>query len=371
MPQMPGQMGAEAQFDVRRIMSSKTSIEWTESSWGTLRGCSRVSPGCMHCYAEKQAARIITMERGRGVPEGQGSYDGLLAKGGQWNGTVTFVKEALDAPLRWRRPRRIFVNSMSDLFHEDVPLNVIDKIFAVMALSYASRVEPHTFQVLTKRAERMREYLNDPDVVNRIEQEAKVLRPDQVCHVQSAWPLPNLWLGVSIESQEQDHRITCLLESPAAVRWLSLEPLLGPVNLHRVRDGELTYNALSKKEGIAYRGTGIDWVVVGGESGEFARPMHPDWAESLRKQCAQLNVPFFFKQWGAWCPRGPESLGHPVVDGVPVMCVTVTGNDRHSTAATGEPTGDVWMNRAGKSRSGRSLNGVIYDNYPYAPQGTL
>lgn len=303
------------------------------------------------------------MDRGRGVPEGQGSYDGLLARGGQWNGKITFVESVLEQPLRWKRQRMIFVNSMSDVFHENVSVEVIDKIFAVMALSYATREDPHIFQVLTKRADRMRDYLTDPDVCRRIGEAAKILRPSFHGEVSQFWPLPNMWMGVSVENQAQDHRITRLLESPAAVRWLSLEPLIGPVDLVHVRDGEHTYNALSRKEGIAYRGTGIDWVVVGGESGDQARPMHPDWAESIRKQCARMNVPFLFKQWGAWCPRGPETLGHPVVDGVPVMCVTHAGADRAVTT-DGDPQQDAWMNRAGKKRSGRLLNGVLYDAYP-------
>ncbi|EPP9372839.1 DUF5131 family protein [Pseudomonas aeruginosa] len=351
-------------------MSSKTNIEWTDASWNPLAGCTRISKGCMHCYAETQAARIILMERGRGVPEGHGSYDGLLARGGQWNGKVSFVEKALQLPLRWRKQKMIFVNSMSDLFHESVHFSVIDKIFAVMALAYTTQAKPHVFQVLTKRASRMRDYLNDPHVVDRIEAEAKILRADHAMDLRSVWPLPNLWLGVSVEDQEQAARISHLLDTPAAVRWLSLEPLLGPVDLLRVQDGDFTYNALSKKEGIAYRGTGIDWVVVGGESGDQARPMHPDWAESLRKQCAQMNVPFFFKQWGAWCPRGPKSLGHPVVDGVPVMCVTEHGTDR-ATSDHGDIKNDAWMNRAGKKRAGRHLNGVIYDNYPYAMKSLI
>lgn len=324
----------------------------------------------MHCYAETQAARIISMDRGRGIAEGQGSYDGLLAEGGQWNGKVTFVEKALDLPLRWKQQRMIFVNSMSDLFHEHIACSVIDKIFAVMALSFTTQDKPHVFQVLTKRATRMRDYLNDPHVIDRIEAEAKILRPGRKVDVRPVWPLPNLWLGVSIEDQEQDNRITQLLDTPAAVRWLSLEPLLGPVDLLRIQEGDFTYNALSKREGIAYRGTGIDWVVVGGESGDQARPMHPDWAESLRRQCDKMNVPFFFKQWGAWCPRGPKSLGHPVVDRVPIMCVTENGTDRANTQL-GDTRNDAWMNRAGKKRSGRRLNGVVYDNYPYAMKSLI
>ncbi|KSQ21588.2 hypothetical protein APB26_31875 [Pseudomonas aeruginosa] len=346
-------------------MSRKTNIEWTDASWNPSRGCTRASPGCMHCYAEIQAARIITMDRGKNIPEGRGSYDGLLAKGGQWNGTVAFVPEILDAPLRWKRQRKIFVNSMSDVFHESLDVSVIDKIFAVMALSYATSNEPHIFQILTKRSDIMLRYLKDPALMARIQGEAKVLRPGVELHLESMWPLPNLWLGVSVESQAYTSRITNLLDAPATVRWVSLEPLIGPINLLRVQDGAHTYNALSKREGIGYRGVGLDWVVVGGESGDLARPMHPHWAESLRQQCAQTNVPFLFKQWGSWCPRGPASLGHPVVDRVPVMCVTELGAERAQTSE-GDPGKDVWMNRAGKKRSGRSLNGVIYDDYPLA-----
>ncbi len=202
------------------MANQKNGIVWTDETWNPLRGCSRVSEGCRNCYAESVARRFD----GPGLP-----YEGLIASGGQWNGQIKLVPEKLDEPLRWQRPRRIFVNSMSDLFHPNVPNEYIDRVFAVMALA-----SQHTFQVLTKRPERMLEYLNRRTT------------------------MPNVWLGVSIENQvTADERIPLLLQTPAAVRWVSAEPLLRPVDLFHVHEANgFTFNALSKKEGIAYRGTG-------------------------------------------------------------------------------------------------------------------
>ena len=208
-------------------------IEWTEATWNPVTGCSKVSPGCAHCYAEAFA------ERFRGVP-GHPYEQGFDLK--LW-------PERLEIPLKWRRPRLIFVNSMSDLFHDAVPADFIRAVFDTM-----ERAEQHTFQVLTKRPERTRDL-------------AAVL----------PWP-NNVWMGVSVESQRWTSRIEELRQVPAAVRFLSCEPLLGPLQLDL---GE------------------IDWVIVGGESGRRARPMQVAWARSVRDQCVGGGVPFFFKQWGA------------------------------------------------------------------------
>jgi protein gp37 len=217
-------------------MSDRSSIEWTEATWNPVRGCTKISPGCKHCYAETFA------ERWRGVP-GHAYEQGF---------DLRLVPEALPLPLTWTRPRTIFVNSMSDLFHVDVPIDFVRRVWRAMALA-----DWHVYQVLTKRAERAR----------------YVLGP------RTPRPLPHVWLGVSVEDRRYGvPRIEHLRETPAAVRFLSIEPLLEDL-------GELDLR-------------GIDWVIVGGESGPGARPMAPQWARSIRDQCADANVPFFFKQWG-------------------------------------------------------------------------
>lgn len=371
-------------------MGDKTKIEWTDASWNPLRGCSRLSEGCRHCYAEKQAARIIAMDRGRGVPDGSGSYDGLLAAGGQWSGVIRVVEDALDIPLRWRKPRRIFVNSMSDLFHENVPDEVIDKVFAVMTLAHW-----HTFQVLTKRPERMRAYLTDHAAGGRHIWDAgrEIAMPRGQHKPGTGWPLQNVWLGVSVENQQAaDERIPLLLSTPAAVRWISAEPLLGPVNLNLARclngcgwitpakvnsDKDLgcpkckalvtrcsssaRYSIIEKRQ--------IDWVVVGGESGPHARPMHPDWARSLRDQCAAAGVPLLFKQWGEWVPMVGAVDGWSLGDDPEQSRFDHRdwNGDRWS-----EPYRPQWcdeldddtVSRIGKKKAGRLLDGVQHDGYP-------
>jgi len=267
-------------------MSDKTGIEWTDATWNPLRGCTRVSEGCRNCYAERVAARFS----GPGQP-----YAGLAertAKGPRWTGKVALIESALDQPLRWRKPRRIFCNSMSDLFHEDAPDEWIDRVFAVMALA-----PQHQFQVLTKRPERMQAYLSNPHVgVNWFNATDCVLgMPDMWPYdglARDLGPLPNVWLGTSVEDQPTaDARIPHLLATPAAVRFVSAEPLLGPVNVESGLPGPRVGGKPC-----------IHWLIVGGESGPGARPMEADWVRSLRDQCAAAGVPFFFKQWGAWVP---------------------------------------------------------------------
>jgi protein gp37 len=212
---------------------AKSSIEWTESTWNPVTGCTKVSPGCKHCYAERMANRLRAM--------GQANYR---------NGfELTLQPQMLELPLRWRTPQRIFVNSMSDLLHWDVPLSYIERVFDVMR-----RAHWHRFQVLTKRAERLAEV---------------------DCAID--WP-SNVWMGVSVEHSRYRRRIDLLRVTRAAVKFLSLEPLLGPLPRLAVQ--------------------GIDWVIVGGESGPGARAMDPLWVTDLRDQCAEARVPFFFKQWG-------------------------------------------------------------------------
>lgn len=265
-------------------MGDKTGIQWTDATWNPIRGCSRVSEGFRNCYAETVANRF----KGPGQP-----YEGLIARGGQWNGQITVADHLLDQPLRWSRPRRIFVNSMSDLFHENVPFDLIHRIMLQMAFA-----NHHTYQVLTKRPARMLEFFEWWGT------EAKR------CF---AAEMPHVWLGVSIEDQATaDQRIPQLLQTPAAVRWISAEPLLGPVDLSAMRnstglgEGQPWLCPLIGSVGDGHGDTcsvdRIDWVVVGGESGPGARPMHPEWARTLRDQCQAAGTPFFFKQWGEWKP---------------------------------------------------------------------
>lgn len=254
-------------------MSDRSSIEWTDATWNPVTGCTKVSPGCDHCYAETFA------ERWRGT-KGHHFENGF---------DVQLRPERLDQPLRWKKPRRIFVNSMSDLFHDAVPDDYIAKVFAMMACA-----PQHTFQVLTKRHGRMRSLLSSESFRPEVAYNA-----GQMCengdHMHDSvmfgeWPRSNIWLGVSVENQKwADIRIPALLDTPAAVRWISAEPLLGPVVLHDHWIGADPYRHDEPR---------LDWVVTGGESGPGARPMHPDWARSLRDQCEAADVPFFMKQAG-------------------------------------------------------------------------
>jgi len=214
-------------------MATQSRIEWTESTWNPLTGCTKISPGCKHCYAERMAKRLQAM--------GQPNY----ARGFQ----LSIHENALEKPLEWKKPQVIFVNSMSDLFHKDVPVEFILEVFDVMR-----RAHWHTFQVLTKRAERLEE-----------------INP------QIDWP-ENVWMGVSIETQDYVYRIDHLRRTNAKIKFLSLEPLLGPLENLNLR--------------------GINWAIVGGESGPGARPVMQEWVTSIRDQCLAAKVPFFFKQWG-------------------------------------------------------------------------
>jgi protein gp37 len=262
-------------------MGDNSSIEWTDATWNPTRGCSRVSPGCggpNHqggCYAEKIAARFS----GAGQP-----FEGYAERGphgGRWTGKLGLVDDMLTLPLRWKKPRRIFVNSMSDLFHEALPDETIDKVYAVMALA-----RQHTFQVLTKRADRMREYAGG-GWRQRVRSWLDKLKPSSLWNgnVVQAWGalndgiLPNVWLGVSVEDRARKDRIDDLKRTPAAVRFLSCEPLLE--NL-----GELELD-------------GIDLVIVGGESGPRSRDFEIEAAQSIQQQCKNQGTAFFLKQLGA------------------------------------------------------------------------
>ncbi|MFO6447832.1 phage Gp37/Gp68 family protein [Erythrobacter sp. NE805] len=324
-------------------MADGTHIEWTEATWNPITGCSLASPGCTNCYAMKLAGTRLAQH-----PSRAGLTQDSRA-GPVWTGEVRFNEQWLDQPLRWKRPRMIFVCAHGDLFHESVPDAWIDRIFAVMALC-----PQHTFQVLTKRSARMREYLRHRWQEERAPEnwneaafyrvhgaaEALDLHRYQASNIGGCnwWPLPNVWLGVSVEDQQRaDERIPDLLATPAAVRWISAEPLLGPVSI---------IDAMWARDAKDLTAS-IDWVVVGGESGAGARPMHPDWARSLRNQCAAAGVPFFFKQWGEWYPAFANDY---VVDAT-------------SVRETRDIDGAV-VHRIGKKRAGRLLDGVEHNGMP-------
>jgi protein gp37 len=214
-------------------MATNSHIEWTDCTWNPVTGCTKISPGCKHCYAERLAKRLKAM--------GQANYRNAFK--------LTLQPQMLELPLHWKSPKRIFVNSMSDLFHKDVPLDYIKKVFEIMG-----RAHWHQFQILTKRSERVLQLSN-----------------------QLNWA-PQIWMGVSVESEKFSYRIDDLRKTAAHVKFLSLEPLLGPL-------GKLSLR-------------GIDWAIVGGESGPGARPLESAWVTEIRDQCLRADVPFFFKQWG-------------------------------------------------------------------------
>ncbi len=314
-----------------------TAIQWTDETWNPVRGCSLVSEGCRNCCAMKTAARY----NGPGQ-----AYEGLtIDRGGgpKWTGEVRTVPKKLPEPLTWKRPRMVFVNSMSDLFHEDVPFDYVDQVFAVMAL--ATR---HTFQILTKRPERMQAYMATPLRLESIYAHWHSFSggPQEA----DAWPLPNVWLGTSVENQKAaDERIPHLLRTPAAVRFLSCEPLLGPVDLRRIelpkppktetqsavmpslrewaeknrvpttrevpvemlrpihghdeRIDALAGEVLTELGLVFKLKDRIDWVIVGGESGDAARICHAEWIDSIVRQCRGAGVAVFVKQLGSHWAR--------------------------------------------------------------------
>lgn len=288
-------------------MADKTGIEWTDATWNPVTGCAKVSAGCKHCYAERNWPRMTKL-----VP----------AYAGRAFTNVATHADRLLQPLSWKRPRRIFVNSMSDLFHQDIHDDFIGMVFRTMA-----RAPQHTFQVLTKRAERMQRLLTHPKMRGFVGD--------------APWPLPNVWIGVSVEDQATaDKRIPLLLDTPAAVRWISAEPLLAPIDL--------------AEHGL-HGGPGqLDWVVVGGESGPKARPMHPEWARGLRDQCAAAAVPFLFKQWGEWQPVHPSGASIP-------GCGTTPQREPAFRFEHGH-----YFTKVGKKLAGRLLDGALHDGYPGA-----
>lgn len=319
-------------------MADKTHIEWTDATWNPVTGCAKISAGCKHCYAERDWARLSANRQTR--------YFGRAFT------DVQCHHDLLDLPLRWKRPRRIFVNSMSDLFHPNVSDQFITDVFRTMA-----RAHQHVFQVLTKRPERMRRLLSGYEFQDAVTDNA------HEC-ADWPWPLANVWLGVSVEDQATaDERIPPLLQTPAAVRWISAEPLLGPVDLERPRPGpDLDQGHGAKICQPWLIQSGIDWVVVGGESGPNARPMHPEWARSLRDQCAGAGIPFMFKQWGAYAPG---EHGHQV----PMRNwreIPYGSTDARRVRLFGDEAAEAHqlMAKVGKKAAGRLLDRIEHNGYP-------
>lgn len=387
-------------------MSDGTHIGWTDATWNVFVGCTKISPGCKNCSAQRDARRLTHNPH----PAIAAKYAGVVTPdGANWTGKINFDEATLGLPLRWRKPRRIFVNYTSDTFHADVPDEWIDKLFAVMALCHQ-----HTFQVLTKRPDRMLSYLralskekcrgywfgelgflSDVAISNgiatkeelnaRFDAWRRANRPDLPDEPQCIgdtvtykpnFPLKNVWLGTSVENQkEADERIPFLLETPAAVRWISAEPLLGPVDLTtwlgEFRADGWCFECHQKHPKIRMWGDGaivkralcdgcapsLDWVVAGGESGKDARPIHPDWARSLRDQCETIGVPFFYKQHGNWLHQSQE-----YADGLTgAECSRiVTGKGAHKWP---DGTRSFFIN---KRAAGAILDGREWNQYPEA-----
>lgn len=361
-------------------MADGTHIEWTDATVNAINGCSVLSPGCKHCYAMRLAGTRL-----RNHPSRAGLTQQTKA-GPVWTGEVRLNEAALLQPLRWKRPRRIFWNAHGDTFHDAVPDEWIDRMFAVMALT-----PQHQHQVLTKRSTRMRAYFAKGSDAARlaIYELANERKIDSICknevlftraiNALAHFPLRNVWLGVSVEDQARaDERIPDLLVTPAAVRFLSCEPLLGPIVLRREENQaeRICRSRIEASTGVrqpppADLITGIDWIIVGGESGPGTQPMHPDWARSLRDQCAAARVPFFFKQWGDWEPATPDrghfdsSMASNGAKWVHECDGLVNGPSWHrSDGKTSEEASPFAMIRVGKKAAGRLLDGVEHNEMP-------
>ena len=345
-----------------------TKIEWTDETWNPIRArnretgraghfCVHVSPACEHCYAEVMQARLF------GNPVRYAAQDAEKVE-------IFMHENALMQPLRWRRPRRIFVCSMTDLFYEGHSDELIDRVFAAMALA-----PQHTFQVLTKRAERMHEYLTRDglylpqrvhDVAVRVAKQPSLYRGERRGKIEAGqylfnrWPRPNIWLGVSAEDQRRaEERIPHLLDTPASVRFLSAEPLLGPIDLTRANPRPSDGAARSRPVGSYPQ---LDWVIGGGESGHGARPMHPDWARGLRDQCQAAGVAYFHKQNGEFAP----ALDHVPVPPGSTLWMQPDGTVVQGRELKPREVDLDWtlLSRLGKKRAGRLLDGREWNEMP-------
>ena len=344
-------------------MADGTCIEWCHATVNAISGCMPVSPGCTNCYAMRAGSMNRPHHPATGLT--QPSKAGHV-----WTGAVRLNEAVLVKPLAWAKPRRIFWNAHGDPWHESVPFEWVDREMAIAALTPHHR---HLF--LTKRSARMRRYFANTHTPERILEAAKQLR---ALPATWSWPLPNVWLGVSGEDlHHAEERIADLVKTPAAVRWLSGEPLLGPIQT-------LSPWFTGAELADGKRVNGIDWVVVGGESGHGARPMHPDWVREIRDQCNAARIPFLFKQWGSWAPisemsdeqidrayapapvRDPEGRRRCLVN----QCVLHRNRERFDGKAMfcrpafEQRSGAMTMFEIGKRAAGRTLDRVIWDQYP-------
>lgn len=357
-------------------MATNTRIEWADATINPLVGCSKISPACNHCYAERMAARMVHN------PAVAHRYAGTVDAHGKWTGKINVIPgELLGKAQRMRRTRRIFVGSMSDLFHPRVADGSIATIFSEMAC-----VERHTYMLLTKRPDRMRELLSCMGMRETVRGHVRYKRERLGLPQQDfRWPLPNVWLGTTVEDQARaDERVPELLATPGALHFVSCEPLLGPVDLspwlqeilHEDEVGVENGNqTLPMELGMPCMHDpwifGLRWVIAGGETGPGARPSHPDWFRSLRDQCKAHGVPFFFKSWGEWCPRAR----HPIQNGLSASdldpsctrwpCVRLTEAGGNGWRAEDTDGGeDIYMQRVGKASSGRLLDGMEHNAIP-------
>lgn len=336
-------------------MSTGTKISWSSHTWNPTLGCEKVSPGCDGCYAIRDAIRLGANPHPKIGPLFEGLAE-MRAGSPEWTGVIRTVASRLTLPFSWRKPARIFVSSQSDLFHEDVPNEFIARVFATMVLC-----PQHQFQVLTKRHARMRSLLSSKEFESDVLHAATGLLdsdpPRWMVTEWRGWPLPNVWLGVSVETQHwADIRIPALLATPAAVRFLSAEPLLGPVSLARWLDPKtamLLYGEAFGRREDERVVPALDWVIVGGESGPNARPMNPDWVRTLRDQCRAAGVAFHFKQWGNW-----QHVGELTEQGITVT-VTENGSGGRGTLQGGS----VFLKRK-HAHDTPELDGEVIQEYP-------
>jgi protein gp37 len=381
-------------------MATDTSIEWADKTWSPIIGCDRVSPGCDSCYAIT-TAHIRTSNPRPSIAQAFAGTTHRTADRVDWTGQINHLEDRLTQPFAWKKHLKVFVNSQSDLFHKDVDTDFIAKAFAVMALT-----PQHSYQILTKRHARMRSLLNQPNFWNEVGKHARrtayqnpraqewIEEGVSACDP-TTWEslryLPNVHLGVSVENQHwADIRIPALLDTPAAIRWISAEPLLGPVDLTRLaanshQQPDMVYDALGQRYGVPGRWQAattarLDWVVAGGESGPKARPMHPDWARALRDQCAAAGVPYLFKQWGEWGVEAPLDDQGRLLNTRRGMGITVANDGTvYQPGDLAYPDGPRYgeavranhqrahltaMYRLGKKKAGRELDGRTHDAFP-------
>ncbi len=330
-------------------MADKTKIEWADATWNVITGCSVVSPGCANCYA---------MHLAGGKLKNHMSREGLTepSKAGPvWNGKVRWNAGFARQPLHWQKPRRIFVCAHGDLFHESVPFDWIDGVCAVM---YIAR--QHTYLLLTKRSARMREYFSADDLYERWAAKVRAIAPQTNSTPGPDWYprwVRNWWLGVSVEDQQRaNERIPDLIATPAAVRWISAEPLLGPIDFDGMwvdhPDSRMHVNMLEC----------LDWVEAGGESAQNkpGRPMHPDWPRGLRDQCQAAGVAFGMKQWGDWMPVRSWSPGPPFADEIAIL----PDGSRVPHDVVPQDVGGQRMRRVGKGKAGDLLDGRAWHDQP-------